>query len=79
MRRPGPVRAQAPQATGRVERLWGTLQNRLVAEGALGRGQQTPENQRLPALRSHPMLAVSETDAKSKDTILSELLSGQNH
>ena len=40
---------------------------------------QTPENERLPALPSHPILPVSETDTKFKEDNFSELLSGQNH
>ena len=46
----GYVRARSPQAKGRVERLWGTLQDRLVSELRL-RGIATPEaaNAFLPA------------------------------
>ena len=46
----GYVRARSPQAKGRIERLWGTLQDRLVSELRL-RGIATPEaaNAFLPA------------------------------
>jgi transposase len=38
----GSIPARSPQAKGRIERLWGTLQNRLVAELRLA-GLTTPE------------------------------------
>lgn len=40
---------------------------------------QTPEQERLPALPSHPMLPVSENEATFRADKISELLSGQNH
>ena len=50
------IAAYSPQAKGRIERLWGTLQDRLVAELRLA-GASTPEEAEtvLQALRPAPL------------------------
>jgi transposase len=62
------IAAHSPQAKGRIERLWGTLQDRLVAELRLaGIDDRTAANAFLPAFmaRHNERFAVSAAQAEA--------------
>ena len=63
-----PIRASSPQAKGRVERLWGTLQKRLPVEMRLAGIQSIEEANRFLAeyiQRHNSRFAVEALDAES--------------
>ena len=62
------IAARSPQAKGRIERLWGTLQDRLVVELRLaGARDRTAANRLLPRFlaRHNRSFAVPPLDARS--------------
>lgn len=64
----GSIAARSPQAKGRVERLWGTLQDRLVAElGIAGIADRDAADRFLPAFlrRFNRAFAVPPADASA--------------